>query len=166
MDKERQQSYELLYIIPSKYTEDEVKSVMDKIKGILQDNGAAVSEMHNLGKRRLAYPIKHVRFGNYVLVWFQGDKAAVAKMGEILRLSAEVLRHIIVLRNPLLKKIPDFTEEEQRDSRRSSDDGEAPARPTSSKRHTSQAPMSRKEDKVNIEELDKKLDKILNEEVE
>jgi small subunit ribosomal protein S6 len=161
MDKERQQKYELLYIIPSKYTEDEVKSIMDKIKAIVTDGGLAVSEMHNLGKRRLAYPIKHVRFGNYVLVWFEGDKRAVAKLNEILRLSGDVLRHVIVSFNPLLNKIPNFAEEEAK--RPASEESES--RPVSSRKPTSQAPV-KKDEPVNMEDLEEKLDKILNEEVE
>jgi small subunit ribosomal protein S6 len=149
--------YELLYIIPAKYTEAEVKSIMDKTKGIIESAGAAkVSEMHNLGKRRLAYPIGQVRFGNYVLVWLEAEPKTVAKIDELLRLDIEVTRHLITLRDKNIKTIPSFAEEEpkHRDERDERPRFAAPM----------QAPMLPAAP-VNPEELDKKLDAILNEEV-
>lgn len=152
---ERKQ-YELLYIIPAKYTEAEVKSIMDKIKGIIESGAAKVSEMHNLGKRRLAYPIGQVRFGNYVLVWFDADAGAIAKIDELLRLDVEVTRHLITLRDKNIKTIPSFAEEEpkHRDEREERPRFAAPV----------QMPVAPAAP-VNPEELDKKLDAILNEEV-
>ena len=158
---ERKQSYELLYIIPAKYTEAEVKSIMDKVKGIVEAGSGKVSEMHNLGKRRLAYPVKHVRFGNYVLVWFTADPAVAGKINDVLRLTAEVLRHVVVTRNPLLKVIPSFAEVEPIRRR---DEIEAPRSSERSRPAPVQAPSVPAES-VNAEELDKKLDKILNEKV-
>ena len=153
---ERKQ-YEILYIIPAKYTEAEVKSIMDKTKGIIESTGAAkVSEMHNLGKRRLAYPIGQVRFGNYVLAWFEAEAAAIKKVDELLRLDVEVTRHLITLRDKNIKTIPSFAEEEpkHRDEREERPRFSAPT----------QAPVLPSAP-VNPEELDKKLDAILNEEV-
>lgn len=153
---EKRQKYELLYIIPSKYTEDEVKSIMDKVKGDIESASGKVEEMHNLGKRRLAYPVKHVRFGNYVLVWFEAETEKLAKLNETMRLDVQILRHLITMRNLLIKGLPNFEEEEKREEREE--------RPAKSAGHPQSRP--RKEAPVNIEELDKKLDKILNEEVE
>ena len=152
---ERKQ-YEILYIIPAKYTEAEVKSLMDKIKGIIEVGNAKVLEMHNLGKRRLAYPIGQVRFGNYVLAWFDAETTAIAKIDELLRLNIDITRHLITLRDKNIKTIPSFAEEEpkHRDEREERPRFAAPT----------QAPIIPSAP-VNPEELDKKLDAILNEEV-
>lgn len=144
--------YELLYIIPAKYTEAEVKSIMDKIKGIVENGQGVVSEMHNLGKRRLAYSVKHVRFGNYVLMRFSAEAAALAKINDTLRLTSEVLRHLITLANPHLKQIPSFAEEEPRRAAEPEERAKPPAPAVPA-------------EPVNVEELDKKLDAILNEDV-
>ena len=81
------EKYELLYIIAAKYTDAEIESLMEKIKGMIASAGGTVSEMHNLGRRKLAYPISHVRNGNYVLVYFEAEPSTVAKLNEMLRLS-------------------------------------------------------------------------------
>jgi small subunit ribosomal protein S6 len=153
--------YELLYVIPAKYTEGEVKSIMDKMKGIVEAGGASVSEMHNLGKRRLAYPINHVRFGNYALAWFEAEASTVAKLNETLRLTEEVLRHLITVRDMNLKKIPSFAEEEPRLRR---DEMEERPRVASRPSAPIQAPAIPAA-AVSGEELDKKLDALLNEKV-
>lgn len=151
--------YELLYIIPAKYTEAEIAQLMERVKGIVVSAGANVSEMHDLGKRKLAYPIQHVRHGNYVLVYFEADAATVAKLNETLRLSTEVLRHMIVTRDPYLTNIPSLVEVEQR-----SDSDEPRPRTMAAAPVMQQAPVA-KQDPLTMEELDKKLDEILTEEV-
>ena len=151
--------YELLYIIPAKYTDAEIGSLVEKISGIVSGTGATVSATHNLGKRKLAYPIDHVRHGNYVLSYIEADAAAVNKLNDILRLSVDILRHLIVVRDPALVNIPSLVEIEERRN----EEGEIMRRPA--------APVQQKvavaaaKDPMSMAELDKKLDEILTEEV-
>ena len=153
------EKYELLYIIAAKYTDAEIEALMEKIKGIVTSTGGNVTEMHNLGKRKLAYPISHVRNGNYVLVYFEAEPAAMAKLNEMLRLSTDVLRHLVVSRSPYLTKIPSFAELTE-----IRQDGDEPQRPRPMAPPIQQAPIV-PQTPVTMEELDKKLDEILTEEV-
>ena len=89
--------YELLYIISAAFTDEEMGAVEGRIKALLEKNGANVDVTTRLGKFRLAYPIEHQRHGHYVLVRFTADTQAVAKIDEALRISNDVLRHLIVL---------------------------------------------------------------------
>ncbi len=152
------EKYELLYIIAAKFTDAEIEALMEKIKGLVTSAGGNVTEMHNLGRRKLAYPINHVRNGNYVLAYFSAEAAALAKLNEMLRLSADILRHIIVTKSPYLTKIPSFAE--LTEIRR--DDDETP-------RPRQMAPVQQvpavKVAPVSMEDLDKKLNQILTEEV-
>jgi small subunit ribosomal protein S6 len=154
------EKYELLYIIAAKYTDSEIEALMEKIKGLVTSAGGSVTEMHNLGRRKLAYPINHVRNGNYVLVYFSAETSVLAKLNETLRLSADVLRHILVTKSQYLTKIPSFAE--LTEIRR--DDDETP-RPR--QMAPIQAPIVVKAAAapVSMEDLDKKLDQILTEEV-
>lgn len=88
--------YELLYIISASFTDEEMGAVEGRVKALLEKNGATVNTVTRLGKFRLAYPIKHVRHGHYVLVRFAADTQAMAKIDEALRISNDVLRHLIV----------------------------------------------------------------------
>ncbi|HTM68817.1 MAG TPA: 30S ribosomal protein S6 [Candidatus Binatia bacterium] len=152
------EKYELLYIIAAKYTDAEIEGLMEKIKGLIASAGGNVTEMHNLGRRKLAYPISHVRNGNYVLVYFEAEPEALAKLNEMLRLSADVLRHLVTSRSPYLNKIPSFAELVE--IRGEGDDQPRP-RPI---QQVVQAPAIPAQP-VTMEELDKKLDEILTEEV-
>lgn len=90
------QSYELLYIIPATFTDDELGGVESNIKGLLEKYGASSIETKRLGKFRLTYPIKKVRYGHYILVNLMAEPISVIKLDEALRISKEVLRHLIL----------------------------------------------------------------------
>ncbi len=153
------EKYELLYLLPAKYTEEELKQMSEKINGIVTSAGGAVSETHQLGRRKLAYPIGNVRVGNYILSFFDAEQAAVAKLNEMLRLSADVLRFFVVQRDPAVSKIPAFVEEEPRRVRAEEQPSFRPPQPP-----MQQQPLPPKE-KINMADLDKKLDEILTEDI-
>lgn len=88
--------YELLYIVPTTYTDEDVGTVEGNVKALLEKYGASVIETKRLGKFRFAYPIKKQRHGHYVLVRLETEPKTVAKIDEGLRISNEVLRHLLL----------------------------------------------------------------------
>lgn len=94
--EQRTREYELLYIIPATFTDEEIGSVEGNVKALLEKNGASISKTDRLGKFRFAYPIKKVRHGHYVLVRLTADTQALTAIDMALRISSEVLRHLLV----------------------------------------------------------------------
>lgn len=90
--------YEILYIIPSKFSDSEIDGVRDQIAKRLEAAGAKVEKTENLGKLKLAYPIKKVSHGTYILTFVEAEADKLGKIDQDLRLSDEVLRHVIVKR--------------------------------------------------------------------
>ena len=88
--------YELLYIIPTSFTDEEVGGVESKISALITKLGAAIESTQRLGKLRLAYAIKDQRHGHYIMTLFKADAAAIAKMEENLRINNDILRHLIL----------------------------------------------------------------------
>jgi ribosomal protein S6 len=88
--------YELLYIVSATFTDDDIGKVEATVKAFLEKYGASVVETKRLGKFRFAYPIKKSRHGHYILVMLQAEPSQVAKLDEALRISHEVLRHLIL----------------------------------------------------------------------
>ncbi|MBI5654226.1 30S ribosomal protein S6 [Candidatus Uhrbacteria bacterium] len=88
--------YELLYIISASFTDDEMAAIEGRVKAMLEKYGATVNTTTRLGKFRLAYPIKNVRHGHYIMARFLADTQAMAKIDENLRITTDVLRHLIV----------------------------------------------------------------------
>lgn len=88
--------YELLYIIPTTFTDEEAGTVEQKVAALITKAGGTTESTRRLGKFRLAYPVKKQRHGYYVLVMLTCEHGSVAKLDELLRITPEVLRHLIV----------------------------------------------------------------------
>jgi len=157
--------YEMLYIVPNKYTEDDVTRIKESVVKMIEKNAGKITFSEDWGKKKFCYPIKHTMHGYYLLVEFDMVAENVANLSTELRMSHEVLRHMIV--NTIEKT------EEQRQIERDRFEASkkeaqaekaAPARATTAKAST-EAPKAKKEEakvKVDTKELDEKLNKILD----
>ena len=98
--------YELLFIVPNQYTEDEAKAIITKVEGYVTENGSKIVYREYWGKKKLAYVIKQNHYGYYNLCEFDAERNEIAKLDRTLRLSTEVLRHQIIA-------VPALTEAER-----------------------------------------------------
>ena len=78
--------YELLYLIPNTYTDTEVEGITQKVTDRIAKT-TTITLNKNLGKKRLAYPIKRMTHGNYVVVEFDADPSAFPTLNHDLRLT-------------------------------------------------------------------------------
>lgn len=90
--------YEILFIMPNKFTEDEAKTVIEKVEKTIALGGGQISYREYWGKKKLAYEIKHNAYGYYSLCEFDLEKSALTAIDQNLRLSTDVLRHQIVIK--------------------------------------------------------------------
>lgn len=162
-----EKTYELLYIVSTKYTDDEVEGIRKTVKALIEKLDGKIVREESLAKIRLSYIIKKQRHGTYVLVYFTAPPAAMAELDRQLGLTDEILRHTMLSlpKSADLKKAFDLTayiaplSEEAQAARGDSRD----SRP----RVSAPAPMVpgtapvKAEPAMSIEELDKKLDQIL-----
>lgn len=88
-------NYELMYIIRPDVDQDTVQAVVEKFQGIIV-NGGEIVKHDIMGKRRLAYEINKHREGTYVLVNFTSTSEVVNELDRVLKISDEVIRHIVV----------------------------------------------------------------------
>ena len=88
--------YELMYIIRTDVEQEVVQSTVEKFQGIITNGVGDISKHDLMGKRRLAYEIKKFRDGHYVLVHFNAEPAVVTELDRVLKISDEVIRHLIV----------------------------------------------------------------------
>ena len=59
--------YELVFIADPRLSEEDVVALSDEYKGMLTASGSAVTKQESWGKKRLAYPIRKLNEGYYVL---------------------------------------------------------------------------------------------------
>ena len=148
--------YELLYLISNKFSEDEVKPIMEKVSGFITAGQGKITLSQELGKKRLAYPIKGFRFGYYNLVEFDMEGKNLAKLDRSLRLMDEILRQQIVIK--ILK-----TEEQIAHDKIIAEKIAAKniAAEKSAVEKTMEKEREKDKEKVDLKDLDEKLDKIL-----
>lgn len=87
--------FEIMYIVKP-IEEDAFKAVVAKFDKLITANGGNVEKTDCWGKRRLADEIQNLNEGLYVLVTFQADAAAVKELDRVMRITDEVLRHMII----------------------------------------------------------------------
>ncbi|MEZ7821403.1 MAG: 30S ribosomal protein S6 [Patescibacteria group bacterium] len=91
--------YELLYIIPLKYTDQENIEVTKEIDAIVKKYKGEIIKTAILGKRKLAYEINHVHTGYYVCTHFnmKNGEGLIGLNRELqLKTNDNVLRYQIV----------------------------------------------------------------------
>lgn len=154
------QRYELMYILPPTLAENEVPSMAEKISVILKDNGAEISQDVDLGKKRLAYPISHHQYGYYRLLEMNSEPSNIAKMNSVLRLSPHVLRYQIIVK-PV--KSQATVEREQALKARLAAKRQQRALAAETPTITRYEPVAPQAPTLTPEELEKKIEKILEE---
>lgn len=85
-----------MYIIRPDIEEEAKTGIIDRFSNILQDNGAEVEEVKEIGKRRLAYEINDYRDGIYVTVDFNGTREAINEFDRQAKFTDDIIRHIAV----------------------------------------------------------------------
>lgn len=91
-------AYELLYFVAPNIDEDTRANVTKRIETAVTQGNGTIDNVDNWGKRKLAYEINGLTDGDYTLVDFHADPAAVAELDRVLRITDAVVRHMIVKR--------------------------------------------------------------------
>lgn len=87
--------YETLYIINPTLEEEANKNVVEKFKALIQNSGGEVTDINEWGKRKLAYTVKEMNEGYYVLMHFKAEPAVVQDLERVFKITDEVIRYLI-----------------------------------------------------------------------
>jgi small subunit ribosomal protein S6 len=88
-------SYEVLFVVANALDDEKKEATVETVKGIIEDGGE-VTRVDVIGTRRLAYPIEKKTEGFYVLVEFNAPAELPKELDRRLRISDDVIRHIII----------------------------------------------------------------------
>ena len=88
--------YEVLYIVRADVDDDKVQDAVKRVNTLIERSGGTPERTNLWGKRKLAYEVKHQKEGSYVLQDFQLDPVRVPEFEASLKITEEVLRHLIV----------------------------------------------------------------------
>ncbi len=138
--------YELTYIINSNLSEQEVATQTNKVRDFINSFGGEVKNEKLGEKRRLAYPIEKQGYGFYVFVEFNIEPEKVDEVNAKIKLESQILRHLLISKEEVKKtprklRIPKIKEKVSAILR----------------------PEEVVTEKAKIEEIDKKLEELLEE---
>ena len=88
--------YELVVILNPEIGDDVVGESVNRLQQAITSRGGEVVDTSNWGRRRLAYPIKRHFEGNYLISQIKLDPGQVPGLESSLRISEDVIRHLIV----------------------------------------------------------------------
>jgi small subunit ribosomal protein S6 len=87
--------YELVVIVTPESGEEAFEARVTAVSKLITGHGGTVVNIERWGKRKLAYPVKHHREGLYFLVHFKAGTQLGKEMDSSLRISEDVLRHML-----------------------------------------------------------------------
>jgi small subunit ribosomal protein S6 len=87
--------YEILYIVRPELDDEAVKQAVATVNALIENVGGTLQKTDVWGRRRLAYEVRHLREGHYVLTDFQVEPERVPEMEATLKISDTVFRHLI-----------------------------------------------------------------------
>lgn len=159
------QHYELLFIIPGSYNDSEVPAIKEKVVSFISKIGGQITKDQDYERRKLAYEIKHETFGHYWLMEFDAEGRNIKELNHQLELAPEILRFILV--RAKIKTAADIAQEAAVKARITARKAEKVKQElkavteTEKKVEEPKKEEEKTEGKVSMEDLDKKLDEIL-----
>jgi small subunit ribosomal protein S6 len=160
--------YEFMYILASTVSDDQIPAVTEQIQKFVADAGATQIEESQLGKKKLAYPIKKTRNGHYVVMNFDMDSKNINTLDAKIRTQdSTIIRYIIVNLDEHLARLEKDKIVQSKLPKRIEPVEEEAA--TEGAQEKTSAPKEKEEKKpaieLNEEELDKKIEEALTEDI-
>lgn len=89
--------YEMCVVLNQKLEDEQRNAEIEKIKGyITRFGGTVIEPIEEWGKKKLAYPIKHMTEGYYYFVPFEGNSNTPNEVESFVRIMENVIRFLIV----------------------------------------------------------------------
>jgi len=129
--------YELTYLISPELSEEEIRTLQEKINSLIQEEGGVLSEVNSVVRKTLAYPIEKKRVAYLAILSFQLDPERLGSLEKKIKAESGILRYLI-----LTKKLPK----------------RVAAMPVKKPRK-----ITKPKPKVELKEIEKKLEEILGE---
>ena len=86
---------ESVIIINPEFDEATLKALEEKFTGLINENGK-VESVENMGKKRLAYEIKKIKEGTYMLFNFEANPDSIKELERVYRITDDIIKFIVV----------------------------------------------------------------------
>lgn len=87
--------YESVIIINPKLEDEQRKELITKVETLINNNGK-VTQIEDMGKKKLAYEIQKSKEGFYVIFYFESEASFVLELERNFRITEDVLKFMTV----------------------------------------------------------------------
>lgn len=88
--------YELLLVLKPTLTEEEVQQKANLMKEVLENNGAQIESVLEMGTRRLAYEVQKFERGTYFVFYFQAPASSIKEVERLIRINEDIIKFMTV----------------------------------------------------------------------
>ena len=88
--------YEIMFIVKATMEEDKIKAVSDELQKLINKKPSKVIEFKEMGRKKLAYPIKKEISGYYYVMTVEADHDTIKEFDRKVSINENVLRHLII----------------------------------------------------------------------
>jgi small subunit ribosomal protein S6 len=98
--------YESAILVNAALDDQQIESILSKVKEFITNNGGKIREFDNWGRKRLAYPVEKSKIGYYAIYTFDAPGDIVAKLERMYTLDEQILRFLTLkLDNDALEQL-------------------------------------------------------------
>lgn len=88
--------YENAVILDDTLSEENLRATIEKIKGVMQENGGQIMKVDEWGLRKLAYELNKHKKGFYVFYSLKAPSEAVRKLEEFYKIYDPVIKYMVI----------------------------------------------------------------------
>ena len=114
----KKNAYESAVIINAALDDEQIESIVSRIKEFITNNGGDIREIENWGRKRLAYMINKSKIGYYAIFRFDAPTSIISKLERNYTLDEHILRYLTI---SLDRDAVDYLEKKRIDSQSESE---------------------------------------------
>lgn len=105
--------YETILIFNGKYTEARYNALVDRYVEDIIKLDALIGYIDRLGKKKLAYEIKGIKEGWYVIINYKATPELIPKLEKLIRTDDSVIKFLTIRRDPEEDESEEYAEVEE-----------------------------------------------------
>jgi small subunit ribosomal protein S6 len=88
--------YESAVLISAALEEDQIQSIISRIKELISSNDGEIKDIEEWGRKRLAYMIKKSKIGYYIIFQFNAYPQIISTLEKFYKLDENILRYLTI----------------------------------------------------------------------
>ena len=88
--------YESAVLINAALEEDQIQSIISRIKELISSNDGEITDVEDWGRKRLAYMIKKSKIGYYIIFQFNAFPQIISTLEKFYKLDENILRYLSI----------------------------------------------------------------------